>query len=843
MDAGSISLVKLISDKSKRFIVPVYQRPYSWDEEQCEQLWNDVLAVGRRGHGQHFTGSVVWIQDGPTKAVKANPVLLIDGQQRIATLELLLVALADYARNHAEKSDELVFSYQSIINDQYLVDPDEEGEEHYRLCLSQGDSETFRSIIGHLEDSRVAVTGDSRRLIGNLRWFRERLEQIADSNIVWEGLGRLQVVSVSLDQEHDDPQVIFESMNSTGKDLSTADLVRNYVLLGQPVDTQGDLYEHHWRPIEAELGVDSYDDVFDEFLYDWLAVINAPRPVNARDAYRFFKEHVQANAYDEDGRMVELLGQMRRFAGYYSRINGRVETDPEIGRILGRIHALDMSVVNPLLMSLLDDYRDGDGSFSRKDLISMLGTVESYLLRRIVCQVPSNGLNKFLLSVMARLDRIQEDGGSDYRQAFEAILLGGVGTNRRMPDDEEFRQALLSRDFYPFNRCYYMLATLENGHHPKNPIDFSSGNHTIEHILPQNALAHEEWRRMLGPDCETVFAEHVNKLGNLTLTAYNSELSDGLFDEKQKRIVGGYQDEYLSISRELHDTQVWNARSIEARTRRLADEALKVWPMPTVDPVSAARYQPDREVQAPAKTITLRMIGAQGLLKPGDRLESLSRQYAAAAVITSDMRIRVAEGEEYDSPSPAASHVLELAGAGSSAINGWRFWSCGGASLDELRARYLALTGNMDSLDRSTARTMFWEGFADFCAGRDDFMAAFGPAFTRADHTRYGLGFGSPVSGCNLVGLIGMRDGYTTVEFLVHDPDRYARFLERRPQVESDLSGQEGDLAWDEKDADKKSRHLTLTRHTDFKLEDWDDIYRWLADALLAMKSIGRYVG
>lgn len=136
--------------------------------------------MDRWGHGQYFTGFVVWIQHGSTKAVKASQVLLIDGQQRITTLELLLVALADSARNHAEQSDELVFSYQSIIDDQCPVDPDEKGGEQYRLCLSQGDSETFRSIIDHLEDSRVAVTGDSRRLIYNLRWFRERLEQIAD---------------------------------------------------------------------------------------------------------------------------------------------------------------------------------------------------------------------------------------------------------------------------------------------------------------------------------------------------------------------------------------------------------------------------------------------------------------------------------------------------------------------------------------------------------------------------------------------------------------------------------------------------------------------------------------
>lgn len=290
----------------------------------------------------------------------------------------------------------------------------------------------------------------------------------------------------------------------------------------------------------------------------------------------------------------------------------------------------------------------------------MLRLLESYLFRRITCQISSNELNRFSLSVIVRLRQIKEDGSSDYRQAFEAALLGGDGTSHRMPDDNEFRQTLLLRDFYPLSRCYYKLTTLENEYYPKNPIDFSSRKLTIEHILLQNALAHEQWRQQkLGADCKRVFAEHVNKLGNLTLTAYNSVLSDGLLKQKRDRIVGGYQDEYLSISRELRDAETWNAESIEARTRRLADGALQVWSMPKINRATIDKYQSDKQAKIPAKTVSLQMWGVSGLLKPGDQLESLSHKYAASALITEEMMIGVSDGREFESPSSAASHVLK----------------------------------------------------------------------------------------------------------------------------------------------------------------------------------------
>ena len=282
--------------------------------------------------------------------------------------------------------------------------------------------------------------------------------------------------------------------------------------------------------IEETLGADGYDEVFDEFLRNWLTVINAPTSIVARDVYRLFKRHVMDNGYDKPGQMADLLKEIRRYAGHYACITAGDCEDKKLRVLLARIRALDVSVVNPLLMFLFGDY--ASDSLSLDDFASVLRTTESYLFRRAVCDVATNSLNKFFSSVIARLRVIQEDGGN-IREAYEAILLGEEGTARRMPSDDEFERALRTRDCYAFKRGFYLLTTLENSWHAKDPLGFSGGTFSIEHIMPQNALASAEWREMLGDDCERVYDELINTLGNLTLTAYSPELSDATIAEKK----------------------------------------------------------------------------------------------------------------------------------------------------------------------------------------------------------------------------------------------------------------------------------------------------------------------
>ncbi|WP_314688667.1 DUF1524 domain-containing protein, partial [uncultured Bifidobacterium sp.] len=915
----------------------------------------------------------------------------------------------------------LAFSCEEILGSGYLVNPYRHGDEHYRLTLTQGDESTLRSLLDHLENPDAPVDRSSARLLANLDLFRRRLEGIANPNVVWTGLQRLEVVSISLTQGQDDPQLIFETMNSTGKDLSVADLVRNEVLMGLPIDDQADLYRNQWRPIEeilspapnsgpsagaggvAGAGAGSAasaaggsgsggsgsaasiadDRRFDGFLHDWLTVVNAPTPVVSRDLFREFRRYREAREDATVGALggsvsagaaagaagalttgvsetsvsvVPLLREMRRFAGHYAAIAFHRAEGPKLDAVLARLHMLDVSVAWPLVMTLLDwhdgqsavgtasdpwqvsaddwlpadlgsiapgpagygpmaagmaydgmadeaaDYGSagrgvgpgagtgigfGGGSagqmasaLSMSDLVSMLRMLDSYLFRRMACGVAGNGLGGFLSSLIARLDQVRRDGGN-VREAFEAMLLGEAGTTRRMPDDEEFRSTLATRDCYAFRRSLYLLAMLENSRRPRNPIDFAHGVYTIEHIMPRNALAHEEWRSMLGDDCEDVFTRDVNRLGNLTLTAYNSELSDGSFEGKRRRLIGGYDGSGLGIDVALRAAKAWTDETITARGNELAERAVGTWPMPYLPQDVIERYRETRRgmrggvrgatggvgagVSSDASaagrpTVGFRDLCLFGLLDSGDVLVGRSAKYPARAVVTDDYRIRLENGEEFDSPSAAAHRAIALAG-GSAKANGWDFWGADGSSLAAVRSRYLRAIGGVRTADKTSTRLMFWEDFHRCCAGRPDVVDAFGDLSLRKSGTGSWTSYGIGESGCHVDALLGLRDGYVGVDLYFSDANRYRRLVERRGRVEMLLTpitgGAPGRLAsgtsagaeqgvglhWDAPDAARQGRAIVVRRDADFDSGDWTDLYRWLAGGMLLMREAARLSG
>lgn len=844
MNAAPVLLLSLISDAGKRFVIPIYQRAYSWGSEQCDQLWEDVLSTGRHvapeidNGNNHFTGSVVWIQADTMAAAGLTPSLLIDGQQRITTVMLLLIALAEYAREHPDKA--LNFSYQEIIDRGYLVDKYKTDDSHFRLILSQGDSETFRGMLRHLEDPSIAMTGDSSRLTENLARFRGLVAGIADQNIIWNGLQRLEVVSISLALREDNPQLIFESMNSTGKDLSTADLVRNYVLLDLPLEEQNRVYRDHWRSIEQTLGSDSYNDNFDEFLRDWLTVITAPAAVVTKNIYQIFKRYTEENAYARNHQITELLDQIRRFAGYYARITAGKETNPKLKALFDRIHELHLSVVNPLLMCVFDHYKQDNNAITEPQLIILLHTIESYLFRRSVCDIPSNGLNKFFSSIIARVNKVRGEGGN-VAEAVQTLLLAERNTPRRMPENQEFKQALLTRDSYSFRNSRYLLATLENSRHPKSSIDFAHGVFTIEHIMPQNALAHDEWKRMLGDNFDSAYAQYINNLGNLTLTAYNTELSDGSFQEKKARAVGGYDNMFLTISAELKDLDTWDAKAISARAERLANQAIEVWPMPILDERTIAQYLPEQKTTRNTQTFTFRTLCASGLLPVGGELTSSSPMYPARAVVTDDYLIKLLDSsEEFGSPSAAAIRVKEEAGAPRHSTNGWTFWAYQNIPLSQLRDRYLSEHGGVTSLNRRDARILFWEGFLSYCSERPEFVEAYGDPSGRTAITDSWMSFGLGISGYNASVALGMRDENLSVELLAVNVENYAKLLQHKTQINDMLGGSAGDIHWDNTDEPKKSRHIVVTRPADFDHDDWVALNTWIVEALIKVRAAAR---
>ena len=769
MDAGKKILLDLFTG-SLRFVVPVYQRRYSWGEAQCRQLWSDIVTAGRHPDRTHFTGSIVWLQEGGISPDGVSRCLLIDGQQRLTSVTLLLIALTEYAREHSENRR---FSADMIIDRGYIVDKYVAGEGRYKLTLSGDDRDALQRLCDHAVDpSRPNQEEAGSKLETNLDLFRSLVAAIDDVNVVWNGLQRLEVVSVTLDQGRDEPQLVFESMNSTGLDLETSDLVRNYMLMGCPMVEQNTLYADYWLPMERVLGNLS----FDAFLHDWM-VVTLKRPVpKGRAMYSEFKRFAADSSLPRMERIRDLLVNMLEYAGYYAAVKGGVTAgsgDVDVDHRLESIQTLDSTVTDPLLLYMFAAWKHD--RVSRDGLMRMLADLESYLFRRMVCSVSSNGLNKLVPSLIARL----ESAEGDLAEAFAALLLTETAKATRMPTDEEFRQALLGEDLYrPTPRCKYLLAGLENRNHPKDSRSFNG--YTIEHIMPQNAMAHTEWRNMLAdPDR---FPLLVNSLGNLTLTAYNSELSDGTFDQKKSRAIGGYDSEYLSISAELHDASQWDERAIAQRGARLADIALQVWASPTAGErtMQALRDRNVNQGERERNAIDFAGLCSRGILSAGDVLESRYAGVTATATVTADHRIRLSNGELFDSPSGAFRRARMLETGEDKQINGWTVWKIAdGRTLNELRQ----VSGN------TSLRRSFWNGLYEYAATRPDFVAVYGDPSGRKTNSDTWTSFGVGSGFCHPDGTLNIRGGYIAVDLYFTDTFQYSKLYGMKDSVDLDTVG------------------------------------------------------
>lgn len=821
MDAGKKILLDLLTG-SLRFVVPVYQRRYSWGETQCRQLWADIVTAGRNPDRTHFTGSIVWMQDGGIGPDGVSRCQLIDGQQRLTSVTLLLIALAEYAREHPEN---LRFSTDMLIDRGYIVDKYATGEGRYKLTLSGDDREVLHSMCDHaIAPDRPDHANMGSRLETNLDLFRSLVAAIDDANVVWNGLQRLEVVSVTLDQDRDEPQLVFESMNSTGLDLETSDLVRNYMLMGCSMAEQKTLYEDYWLPMERVLGNLS----FDAFLHDWMVVTLKKPVLKGRVMYAEFKRFAADSSLLRMERTRNLLANMLEYAKYYAAIKGVAAAgsgDMNVDRRLESIQKLVSTVTDPLVMDMFAAWKRD--RVSCDGLLRMLADLESYLFRRMICSVSSNGLNKLVPSLIAKLESAEHD----LVETFAALLLTETAKATRMPTDEQFRQALLGEDLYrPAPRCKYLLVGLENHNHPKDPRSFSE--YTVEHIMPQNAMAHAEWRNMLAdPDR---FPLLVNSLGNLTLTAYNSELSDGTFEQKKNRAIGGYDSEYLSISAELHDASQWNEQTIAQRGTRLADLALQVWARPTAgnEVMQTLRNRNVNQGEREQNAVDFADLCKRGILAAGAVLESRYAGITATATVTEDHRIRLSNGEIFDSPSGAFRRARMLETGENKQINGWIVWKVAdGRTLDELRQ----VSGNI-SLRRS-----FWNGLYEYAATRLDFVDVYGDPSGRKTNSDTWTSFGVGLGFCHPNGALNIRGGYIAVDLCFTDTFQYTKLYAMRDSVERILANL-GEVMWDEPDADKKNRHLWVRRDVDFS-GDMTEAYRWMTDGLLAMRNVYELLG
>jgi uncharacterized protein with ParB-like and HNH nuclease domain/predicted transport protein len=578
----------------KQFLIPIYQRPYSWTIKQCQQLWNDILRVAADDSVTgHFIGSIVYIEKGIYQVASIPQLLVIDGQQRLTTLSLMLAALGKSIEERGAESE----INRRRINNYFLFNSEEEGELYYKLQLTQGDRKTLVSII----EGTDLPESPSNRIVENHRFFDDQIRRSSlDPGMIYKGISKLIIVDISLDRDRDNPQLIFESLNSTGLDLTQADLIRNYVLMGLEGKDQAEVYRKFWHPMEQGFGHAEYAVQFDRFMRDYLTIQTGRIP-NINEVYSSFKTYAQGQKQPS---MSEIVSDVHRYSKYFVRLAFLKDGDKEVNSALADINTLKVDVAYPFLMQVYDDFERG--YLSRDDFIGTLKLVESYVFRRAVCGIPTNSLNKTFTSLTSEIDK------DDYLRSVEAAFLL-KDSYKRFPDDEEFRREFVVKDFYNFRSRNYLLRKLEN-YERKEKVDVEG--YTIEHIMPQNENLPPEWRLELGEEWEHVQSKYLHTIGNLTLTGYNPELSDRSFREK-RGMKGGFADSPLRLNRSLAKLERWDEDAITRRAETLADLAIRVWAAPVLSAEILNGYRRNRVVDG-GRVYTL--ADHEDVLK-GSRLE------------------------------------------------------------------------------------------------------------------------------------------------------------------------------------------------------------------------------
>lgn len=566
LQAGETTLNKLLNT-SRQFIVPIFQRNYSWQKSQYEQLWFDILRASKFKEKQnHFIGSIVYIDMG-TPAGRPQQLLLIDGQQRLTTISILLCAIKDYVQKF---NLETKLINLAKIKNQFLYNSDEIDEDRYKLLLNVQDKETYIKLI---DNTIFTVNKPATNIIKCYEFFYERIEdfikQHGQIDEIYAGIFKLSLVSISLDKDSDNPQMIFESMNSTGKDLSQTDLLRNYLLMDLTPEKQTRLYKTYWKPMEELFGEDIYkNDVnkFDYFIRDFLTLKSDTGYIcKINNVYENFKRYYLDNNCEK----FAVLKDLFTYAKYYACIDLLQEKDDELKLYWQEFKKLDSHVVYPFLLKLYDDY--SRQILIKEDFKKILQVVISYLWRRAICEIPTNSLSKTFATLYQAVDK------DDY---VNSIIKAFVfkSSYKRFPSDYEVREKLQTKDIYHFRLRKYLLEALENYYH-KEPIDLNTANYTIEHIMPQNIEHNLSWQQMLGEDWQEVHSLYLHTLGNLTITGYNAEMSNKSFGEKVNG-ESGFKHSHLKLNESIAQCDVWNKKAIQRRTNILTDIILKIWKYP-----------------------------------------------------------------------------------------------------------------------------------------------------------------------------------------------------------------------------------------------------------------------
>ncbi|OPG38394.1 hypothetical protein BGL68_08025 [Helicobacter pylori] len=569
MDAKATTLLKFFEEhQNNQFVIPIYQRLYSWKKEQCEQLWDDIIKIG--GNDQikgHFIGSILYVRDDDTHS---SPLLIIDGQQRLTTITLLFIAL----RDHLNDEDEFLEKFSREKIESYLINSDKDGDKKFRLILSESDKDTLLSLI---DENKRKPSELSLKIMENFKLFEEWIRKNTDKlETIFKGLEKLMIVWIALKKEKDDPQLIFESMNSKGIELTQTDLIRNYIVMETEVEKQEDFYNGYWRAMEEDFKQN--ETLFNQFVKHYLTIKIGKTP-NEKRIYEAFKDYRQKKGIE----IEDLLKDLQKYCGFFCQIVFKKEADKDLNKALSFLVDLEMDVVYPLLLELYSDY--SDGVLSKQDFIPIIYLTESYICRRAVCGLGTNSLNKVFPSFTKHIQK------NEYFKSLKAHF-GYLTEKQRFPNNDEFKNLFITIDFYHFKKNKYFFERLEN-FDTEEPVNTQEC--TIEHIMPQTLT--EEWERDLGGNFQAIHEKYLNTIGNLTLTGYNQEYSNNSFQEKRD-MEKGFKQSPLRLNQSLRDLEVFGEEQIKKRANDLADWALKIWTYPKLDAETLEKYKPKKEKKA-----------------------------------------------------------------------------------------------------------------------------------------------------------------------------------------------------------------------------------------------------
>ncbi|MCQ2805636.1 DUF262 and DUF1524 domain-containing protein [Helicobacter pylori] len=562
MDAKATTLLKFFEEnQNNQFIIPIYQRLYSWKKEQCEQLWDDIIKIGGNDKANgHFIGSILYVRVDDTHS---SPLLIIDGQQRLTTITLLFIALRNRLSDEAKRKK----------MESYLINSDKDGDKKFRLILSESDKDTLLSLI---DKDRRKPSEPSLKIMENFKLFEEWICKNTDKlETIFKGLDKLMIVWIALKKGKDDPQLIFESMNSKGIELTQTDLIRNYIIMETEVEKQEDFYNQYWRAMEENFRQSEKqskrEDLFNKFVRHYLTIKTGKIPIEKK-VYEAFKDYQQKERIE----IEDLLKDLQKYCGYFCQIAFKKEADKDLNKALGFLVDLEMDVIYPLLLELYSDY--SDGVLSKQDFIPIIYLTESYICRR-VCGLGTKGLNKIFAFFTKKINKDQ------YLESIKAHFLSLEKTTGKFPKDSEFRDSFITIDFYNFKKNKYFLERLEN-FNTKEPVNTKEC--TTEHIMPQTLT--EEWKRDLGENFQVIHDKYLHTIGNLTLTGYNKKYSNKSFQEKRD-MEKGFKQSPLRLNQSLKDLESFDEEKIKKRANDLADWALKIWTYPKLDAETLEKYK------------------------------------------------------------------------------------------------------------------------------------------------------------------------------------------------------------------------------------------------------------